>query len=107
VCHVSLLEPYRASNGPNREQPPQDPEEIEGDLEWEVERIVKRGFISYTRKVSGRNKLMKELRYFVKWKGCAEDENTWEPPEGMKNAQEEVERFHRKNAEMQGPREVE
>jgi len=50
---------------------------------------------------------MKVLRYFVKWKGCAEDENTWEPPEGMMNAQEEVERFHRQNPEMPGPREVE
>jgi len=39
VFHVSLLEPYRASNRPDREQPPGDPEEIEGDLEWEVERI--------------------------------------------------------------------
>jgi len=43
----------------------------------------------------------------VKWKGCPEDENTWEPPERIKNAQEEVEMFHRENAEMPGPREVE
>jgi len=50
---------------------------------------------------------MNELQYFVKWKGCVQDENTWEPPEGMKNAQEEVERFHRDNPEMSGPREVE
>jgi len=107
VFHVSLLEPYRASNRPNREQPPRDPEDIERDLEWEVERIVKSEIISYTRKVRGRNKPMKELRYFVKWKGCAEDKNTWEPPEGKKNAQEEVERFHRENPEMPGPREVE
>jgi len=108
VFHVSLLEPYRASNRPNREQPPRDPAEIEGDLEWEVERIVKSEIISYTRKVRGRNKPMKELRYFVKWKGCAEDENTWEPPEGtMKNTQEEVERFHRENPEMPDPGEVE
>jgi len=107
VFHVSLLEPYRASNQPNREQPPGDREEIEGDLEWEAERIVKSEIISYTRKVRGRNKPMRELGYFVKWKGCAEDENTWEPPEGMINAQEEVERFHRDNPEMPGPREVE
>ena len=45
--------------------------------------------------------------YFVKWKGCAEDENTWEPPEGMNNAQDEVERFHRESPEMPGPGEVE
>jgi len=106
VFHVSLLEPYRASNRPNREQPPRDPEDLEGDLEWEVERIIKSEIISYTRKVRGRNKQMKDLRYFVKWKGCAEDENTWEPPEGMKNAQEEVERFHRENPEMPGQKEV-
>jgi len=51
VFHISLLEPYQAANQPNGEQPPRDPEEIERDLEWEVERIVKRGIISYTRKV--------------------------------------------------------
>jgi len=103
---VSLLEPSRASNRPNRELPPRDPEEIDGDLEWEVERIVKSEMISCTRKVRGRNKAMKELRYFVKRKGCGEDENTWEAPEGMKNAREEVERFHRENREMPGPRAV-
>jgi len=31
----------------------------------------------------------------------------WEPLEGIKNAQEVVERFQRENPEMQGPREVE
>jgi len=76
VFHVSRLEPYRASNRPNREQPPRDPEDTEGDLAWEVERIVTSEIISYTRNIGGRNKEMKELRYFVKWKGCAEDENT-------------------------------
>jgi len=50
---------------------------------------------------------MKELRYFVKLKDCAEDENTWEPREGMNNEQEEVERFHREGLGMPGPREVE
>jgi len=43
----------------------------------------------------------------VKWKGLTEDENTWEPREGMKNAQEEVARFHRESPEMPGPGEVE
>jgi len=76
VFHVSPLEPYQASNRPNREQPPRDPAEIEGDSEWEVERIVKSEIISFMRKVRGRNKPMKELGYFVKWKGCAEDKKT-------------------------------
>jgi len=46
---------------------------------------------------------MKELRYFVKWKGCPEDENTWEAREGMKNAQEVVERFHRETRRCRAP----
>jgi len=50
---------------------------------------------------------MKGLRDFVKWKGCVEGENTWEAAEGMKNTQEEVERFYRENPEMPGPGEVE
>jgi len=86
VFHVSLLEPHRPSNLPNRGQPAGDPEDIEWDLEWEVERMVKTEIISYTRKVRGRNELVKERRSFVKWNGCTEDENTWEPPEGMKNS---------------------
>jgi len=84
----------------------QDPEDIKGDLECEVERIVKRELSSYMRKVEGTNKPMKERLYFVKWKGCAEDENTWEAPQGMQNAQEEVERFHREIPEMPSPQEV-
>jgi len=63
---------------------------------------VKSEIISYTQKIQGRNKPMKELQNFVKWNGCAEDENTWEPPEGMKNTQEEVERCHRENPERPG-----
>ena len=49
---------------------------------------------------------MKDLQYFGKWKGCTADENTWERAKGMKNAEEEVERFHRESPEMPGPRAV-
>ena len=102
LFHVSLLEPYRASVRAEREQPPRAPEDIEGELEWEVKRIVKSEVITYTRKVGRRNRTFKELRYFVKWKGCTEDENTWELPEGLTNAQELVDRFHRQNLGMPG-----
>jgi len=65
IFHVSLVEPYRASAREGREQPPQVWEDIEGDLEWEVERIVKSEVITYTRKVERRNQEFKELRYFI------------------------------------------
>jgi len=107
VFPVSVVEPYQSPNRPAHEQSPRDLEDIEGDFEGKVERIIKSEIMSYTRKVQGRNKLMKELRYFVIWKGCGKDENTWQPPEGTKNTQEEVERIHRENPEMPSPGEVE
>ena len=77
-----------------------EPEEIDGDLQWEVEKIVKSEKISYERRVRGRPRTFEEIRYFVKWKGCSEDENTWEPPEHLENARELVKDFHRGNPEM-------
>ena len=41
MFHVSLLEPYRQSVRPGRKQPPREPEDIDCDLEWELESIVK------------------------------------------------------------------
>jgi len=102
VFHASLLEPYKVGDRPSRGQPPRELEEVEGDREWEVERIVKNEITTYTRKVRRVDKGFKELRYFVKWAGCSEDENTWEPPEGLENAREEVEKFDKENPEMPG-----
>ena len=52
VFHVSPLEPYKVSDRPNGEQPPRKPEDVEGDMEWKVEKIVKSEIISYTRNVT-------------------------------------------------------
>jgi len=100
VFHVSLLEHYRTSTRPAREQPPMTPEEIDGDLEWEVEKIVKSEIISYKRRIRGNTRTFEELRYFVKWKGCSEDENTWEPPAHLEYAKELIEEFQRENSDM-------
>jgi len=103
VFHISQLEPYKVSDRPNQEQPLQQPEDVQSDLEWEVEKIVRSEIFTYTRKVRRVNKEFKELRYFVKWAGCSEGENTWEPPEGLGNTREDVENFHMENPEMPGP----
>ena len=96
IFHECVLVPYRHSNRPGREQLPREPAEIDGDLEWEVERIVKNESITYVR----RRRRMQDIRYFIKWAGYSEDENTWEPPQSLENAQKLVEAFHRENPDM-------
>ena len=76
-------------------------------MEWEVEKIVKREIITYMTKVRRVDKEFKELRYFVKWAACSEDENTWEPPEWLVNDREIVEKFHKESPGMLGPNLVE
>ena len=59
------------------------------------------------RKVRRVDKEFKDRRYFVKWAGYSEDENTWEPPQRLVNAREIVEKFHRENPGVPGPNLVE
>src|SRR6266478_476394 len=69
VFHASLLTPYHetTAHGPNFTRPP--PDLIDGEEEYEVERIV-------TRRQFRRSK---QLQYLIKWKGYPESDNTWEP----------------------------
>ena len=58
VFHVTLLEPYRESRIPGREQQPQIPVEVEGEEEWEVEDIL-----------GSQENANGVVVYLVKWKG--------------------------------------
>ena len=82
VFHVSLLEPYRENQWEGRVQPAPPPEEIEGELEYEVKEIVD------SKIVRGK------LKYLVDWVGYRPKERTWESVEAVENAQEEVVAFH-------------
>jgi len=105
--HISQLAPYRTSIQEGREQPRREPEEIDRDLEWEVERSIKSEIISYTTKVRGHNKQMRELQYFVKWKACSENMDTWEPPESLEKAPELVECFYQEDPDIPSRADVE
>jgi len=63
-------------------------------------KVIQSEIISYDQRVCGRTRTFEELRYFVKWRGCSEDENTWEPPEYLERAQELVKDFHREHSDM-------
>ena len=77
---------------PQQNQTPPPPEEINGELEFEVERIEQA-------RLHGRNK---ELQYQAKWRGCDPDE-TWYPAANFKNASVIVEQFHTRHPEAPGP----
>ena len=67
VFHMDLLTKYQETNahGPNYEKPP--PEIIEGEPEWEVEKII-------NSQLHGRHK---KLQFLVRWKGFPPSEDSW------------------------------
>ena len=79
VFHVSMLEPYaRSANA----EPPA--EEIQGEMEFEVETIVKKG-----KRRDG------STEYLVKWTGYPHEENTWEPAQHLDHAAEAIADFEK------------
>ena len=88
---MSLLEPYIQNKLEGWAQTRPEPEEINSDLEYEVEKIVNSKIRISTKKVNGRNKRTKTQFYLVKWKGYPEDECTWEPGHHLASAGEKVE----------------
>jgi hypothetical protein len=81
VFHVSLLEHAANDPFPGQTSPPPPPVIVDGEEEWEVERILD-SRLHYRR-----------LQYLVKWKGY--DAPTWQAAENMENAGEAVREFHR------------
>src|SRR6266403_2249268 len=69
MFHASLLTPYHETpaHGPNFTRLP--PDLIDGEDEYEVERIV-------AHRQFGQSK---RLQYLIKWKGYPDSDNTWEP----------------------------
>ena len=67
VFHIDLLTPYRETSfhGPNFTRPP--PELINGEEEYEVEKILDQRHFSRTR----------HKQYLIKWKGYPDSENQW------------------------------
>ena len=101
VFHVSLLEPYRANNIEGRATSRPKPEEIEGEMEYEVETILQSEIRTTKKKVKGRYKSYRTLYYLVKWKGYPEDECSWEPGTNLGSAEKEVEEFHQNNPQAE------
>ena len=67
IFHVDLLTQYRETkaHGPNYEQPL--PDIIDGEPEWEVEKIIKSRFHGQRR----------NLQFLMQWKGFPPSEDSW------------------------------
>jgi hypothetical protein len=91
VFHVQLLRLARSDPILGRRPDPSPPEVIEGDEEYEVNKILNSRYV--------RNR----LEYLVRWQGYHEGYDTWEQAEGMERAQEAVEEFHRRFPDAFGP----
>ena len=70
--HISLLRLYREDPAYLFKAPPL-PEVIEGDLEYEVERLV------------DHRRMGESLEFLVRWKGYQPCDDTWEPQSNLKN----------------------
>ena len=67
VFYIDLLTPYRETltHGRNYQRPP--PELVDGEEEYEVEKILDQRHFGRRRK----------LQYLIKWKGYPDSENQW------------------------------
>ncbi|KAJ3537203.1 hypothetical protein NMY22_g5693 [Coprinellus aureogranulatus] len=88
VFHVSMLEPHYPSAIPNRVETPPPAIEVDGELEYEIERILDSKFDF---------RFKPPLRYIVKWLGYdGTDEETSEMgPNELEHAQDIIEDFHK------------
>jgi len=82
VVNVSRVQLYKPQVEEQKKTPPK-PVIIEGEEEFEVEKIINK------RMVRGKEK------FLVRWKGYTAEEDTWENRENLENAKELVEEFER------------
>lgn len=82
VFHVSKLDLYHEDpDNPNFPSPP--PDIVEGEAEWEVEKILDAKFTN------------RRLMYLVKWLGWPDSENSWEDERNLVNAKDSIADFYK------------
>ena len=77
IFHISLLEPASPRAQLDKTTV------LEDEEEYEVEKIL-------DHRGEG-----PETEYLIKWKGCEDDENTWEPLSNLTSAQAKLAQYHR------------
>lgn len=93
VFHVSLLRAHRASTLPGRHPSEPAPIDVDGEEEYEVERILD----------SRRHGRWRSLQYLVQWKGYGPEHNQWLPATAVKHAPVLIREFHRTHPRSPAP----
>ena len=76
---------------PGQVNEPEDPVEIAGDIEYEVEEVL------------AVEKQWNQLKYRVKWKGYEEEDLEWYAPSDLKGAPHKLKAFHLNYPKLPGP----
>jgi hypothetical protein len=92
LFHADRLRKAAQDPLPQQHMAPEPPVKINGEPEWEVERIL-------ASRLSGQRQ---RLQYQVSWVGLDPDE-TWYPASNLKNSPLLLESFHREHPEAAGP----
>lgn len=87
VFHVSLLKPYRAGKDT---LPPQSPEIVDGEIEYEVESIQKHKVLKRGRST--------HRYYLLRWKGQGSEFDSWEPEPNLTNCADLLREYWAKNS---------
>src|SRR6266540_169671 len=96
VFHVSMLKPHTPSSIPNHTEPPPMPVEVDGELKYEIAKIL-------NTKIDKRRHC--KLLYLVKWLGYegTDEETSWLPTDKLTHAPDLVDEFHRCYPNKPGP----
>jgi hypothetical protein len=100
VFHNSLLEPYRKNAIIGWSQILPKPEEIEGEKEYEVERILQSEVHTTCWKIGRRYEFCKSLYFLVQWKDYPDDKSTWKPGTSLEHVSESIEEFYGQNHDV-------
>lgn len=82
VFHASKLLPYHDSTIPGQTNPPPPPINIDGELEYEVEKIL------------SSRRYRRKLQFLVRWKGYGPQDDSWEPASNLANSPELIKEYY-------------